>query len=252
MPLAPSMDHPGPMALCVRDLALLLQTIAGADPRDPTCSDRPVPDLLAALNRPLAKPRLGRVRGLFDDLAEPPVRALMDQVCDTFRVKGATVTDVALPGIFADVVQRHRIVMAVEGATFHAVRLLRHPEDYQPKIKALLEEGLACPAPDYARCKDHQRQLSQEILSCFQGVDALLAPAITGPAPDANSTGNPAFQAPWSYTGVPTVSFLAGRSSEGLPLAIQLVGRPWSEAELLASSAWCEQALGMEYREPPG
>jgi aspartyl-tRNA(Asn)/glutamyl-tRNA(Gln) amidotransferase subunit A len=89
------------------------------------------------------------------------------------------------------------------------------------------------------------------MLTCFEGVDALLTPATRGPAPDAATTGDPAFNSPWSYTGLPTVSFPAGRSPEGLPLAIQLVGRPWTEAELLAAAAWCEDALGIAFGEPP-
>ena len=90
------------------------------------------------------------------------------------------------------------------------------------------------------------------MLACFAEVDALLTPATTGPAPDASTTGNPAFNSPWSYTGLPTVSLPSGRFSDGLPLAIQLIGRPWAEPELLAAAAWCEAALGVEYVEPPG
>lgn len=251
VPLAPSMDHPGSMARCVRDLAILLQAIAGPDSRDPLCSDRAVPDLTAAWTKPLSAPCLGRVRGLFEELAEPPVHALMDRVSDVLQTRGATVASVALPAGFAEVIARHRTVMAVESAAYHGSRLRRHPDDYLPKIRGLLEEGLACPAAEYARCKEHQQLLSREVLACFDGVDALLAPATTGPAPDASTTGNPAFQSPWSYTGLPTVSFPAGRSPEGLPLAIQLVGPHWSEAKLLATAAWCEAALGIEAADPP-
>jgi aspartyl-tRNA(Asn)/glutamyl-tRNA(Gln) amidotransferase subunit A len=240
VPLAPSMDHVGPIARCVRDLAILLQAIAGPDPRDPLCADRAVPDLTAVLDRPLPPPRLGRLRGMFEERAEPPVRAMMEQLTASYRERGAAVGDVALPASFAEVIPRQRTVMAVEGVAYHEPRLRRHPEDYEPKICGLLEEGLACTATEYARCREHQRQLSREILACFDGVDALLTPATTGPAPDAGTTGDAAFIAPWSYTGLPTVSFPAGRSPDGLPLAVQLVGRPWSEAELFAAAAWCE------------
>jgi aspartyl-tRNA(Asn)/glutamyl-tRNA(Gln) amidotransferase subunit A len=82
-------------------------------------------------------------------------------------------------------------------------------------------------------------------------VDALLTPATTGPAPDAATTGDPAFNSPWSYTGLPTVSFPAGWSADGLPLAIQLAGPAWSEADLLAVAAWCEGVLGVPEKEPP-
>jgi Asp-tRNA(Asn)/Glu-tRNA(Gln) amidotransferase A subunit family amidase len=113
-----------------------------------------------------------------------------------------------------------------------------------------LEEGLACPAPEYARCKEVQRQLREEMLPCFTDVDALLSPAATGPAPDAATTGDPLFNSPWSYTGLPTVCFPGGRSRDGLPLGIQLVGTPWSENGLLTVAAWCEDAVALEAAEP--
>lgn len=246
VPLAPSMDHVGPIAGCVRDLALLLQALAGPDPYDPACADRPVPDYVAALARPPAPPRLGRLRGLFEERAEGPVRALMDEVTAAL----GPVRDVALPAEFAEVLPRHRTVMAVEAAAFHGERLRRHPDDYGPRIRELVEEGLACPAPEYARCKEHQRALTAAVGACLHDVDALLTPATTGPAPAADTTGDPAFNSPWSYTGLPTVSIPAGWTREGLPLAIQLVGRPWGEAELLAAAAWCEERLAVEQREP--
>jgi aspartyl-tRNA(Asn)/glutamyl-tRNA(Gln) amidotransferase subunit A len=250
MPLAPSMDHPGPMATCVRDLAPLLQVIAGPDPLDPGCAGQPVPDYLAALRSASAPPRLGRVRGLFEEKADPQMRTMTDRAFARLKAAGAAVVDIALPAEFREVLPRHRVVMAVEAAMFHEPRLRKHPEDYDPKIRSLLEEGLACPAPEYARCKEHQRRLSEAMLPCFDGVDGLLVPATTCPAPDATTTGDPAFNSPWSYTGLPAVSFLSGWSEEGLPMGLQLVGRPWSEAEALATAEWCESRLEVERRTP--
>jgi aspartyl-tRNA(Asn)/glutamyl-tRNA(Gln) amidotransferase subunit A len=249
--LAPSMDHPGVIGRCVRDLAILLQAIAGPDSRDPVCGARPVPDYTARLNEPLAAPRLGHLRGLFEERADPVVRALMEQVASALRTGGAQVQPVALPAAFREVVSRHRTVIAVEAAAYHAPRLQRHPEDYRPCIRALLEEGLAYPAAEYARCKEHQRELTKAMTAYFAEVDALLTPATTCPPPDAATTGDPAFNSPWSYTGLPTVSLVAGWTDNGLPLAIQLVGPAWSEAELLRVAAWCEQTLAVEPREPP-
>ena len=250
VPLAASMDHPGPMARCVPDLALLLQAIAGPDPLDPACADRPVPDYWAALERS-APPRLGRLRGLFEEKADPAVRTMADRAAARLAAAGAAVVDVSLPSAFTEVLPRHRVVMAVEAAMFHELRLRQHPEDYGPNIRALLEEGLACPAPEYARCKDHQRRLTGLMGSCFADVDGLLAPGATCPAPDATTTGDPAFNSPWSYTGLPVVSFLSGWTTEGLPLALQVIGRPFGEAELLGIAAWCEARLGVEQRDPP-
>jgi aspartyl-tRNA(Asn)/glutamyl-tRNA(Gln) amidotransferase subunit A len=255
MPLAPSMDHIGAVAPCVTDLALVMQVIAGPDPRDPSCSPRPLPDLVAGVRSQgsgVGPPRIGRVRGLFEGLADGPVRSMMDRVATQLRGRGAPVIDLALPAGFAEVIPRHRAVMAVEGAAFHQVRLQRHPEDYAPNIRQLLEEGLACPAAEYARCKDHQKELSQAMLALFDDVDILLTPATTSGAPGVDTTGNPAFNAPWSYTALPTVCFPSGWSPDGLPLGLQLVGRPWGEAELLAAARWCEDAVAFEAREVSG
>jgi aspartyl-tRNA(Asn)/glutamyl-tRNA(Gln) amidotransferase subunit A len=237
MPLAHSMDHPGPIGRCIRDLALILQVIA--DPMD------------IGSTLPPAAPLLGRVHGLFDDLAEPRVKAAIDEVQAMLAKAGATVKEVSLPARFSEVIPRHRVIMAVEAADFHQARLMKHPEDYSPKIRSLLEEGLNCPAPEYARCQEHQRQLTADMAACFEEVDVLIMPATTGPAPDASSTGNPAFNSPWSYTGLPAASFPTGQFVNGLPLALQLVGARGSEAELLAASRWCEQALDAKPLTPP-
>lgn len=238
VPLAPSMDHPGPLGTCVKDLALLFRTIATPQPRE-------APGLNGSTLR------IGRLHGLFDDLADPVMHALMERVTAVFRERGAQVVDVDLPAGFTEVVGRHRIIMAVEAASFHETRFRRHPEDYDPQITALLEEALACRAPEYARCKDHQRDLSIGMDSCARGVDVLLTPATTGPAPDAATTGNPAFNSPWSYTGLPTVSIPAGWSPDGLPLAIQLSAARNGDSRLLTAAEWCERVLEFERRAPP-
>jgi aspartyl-tRNA(Asn)/glutamyl-tRNA(Gln) amidotransferase subunit A len=237
VPLAASMDHVGAMARCVRDLGILYQAIA-----DPQSSEEtPLPRL---------PPRLGRLRGLFQSGADAAILRTMDDVCERLSAGGATIVETALPDRFVEVTARHRTVMAVEAAAFHETRLRSVPHDYDLNIRALLEEGLACPAPEYVRCKEAQRRLRGEMLPCFTDIDALLTPATTGPAPDAATTGDPLFNSPWSFTGLPTVCFPAGRSREGLPLGIQLVGGPWSENGLLTVAAWCEDAAGLEAAEP--
>jgi aspartyl-tRNA(Asn)/glutamyl-tRNA(Gln) amidotransferase subunit A len=251
VPLAYSMDHPGPLARCVYDLAILLRAIVGSDVSDPTCSPRAAPDYLARLNSGGLLPRLGIVRGLFLERAEKSVQEMMDQTARMLSQRGAKLVDLALPASFSEVVARHRTVMAVEAATFHRSRFAQHPNDYSPMITALLQEGLSCKATEYADCKEHQRQLTQQMDSFIREVDALLVPATTSPPPDSTTTGDPAFNSPWSYVGFPTVSIPSAWTPDGLPLAIQLVGVPWSEAEVLAVAAWCEETLAVEQREPP-
>jgi len=250
VPLAHSMDHPGPIGRCVRDLAILLQSIAAYD----WDTQRTwVPDFMAALDGDIKPPRLGRLRGLFQDRAEPAVRQMMDEVEKTLTARGCEVVNVALPASFSDVIARHRTVMAVEGAQFHQQRLRKHPEDYGPNITKLLEEGIVCPAPEYAQAKKHQEQLQKEMWAVVGQFDAFLCPATTGPAPDKGTTGDPAFNSPWSYTGMPTVSFPVGLSDDGLPLALQLVGEQWqlNKSRLFRAALWCENVFVGRMPEPP-
>jgi aspartyl-tRNA(Asn)/glutamyl-tRNA(Gln) amidotransferase subunit A len=238
LPLAPSMDHVGSIARSVKDLAIIQKTLEG-----PGASD---------MGAPLpSAPRLGRLAGLFADLADASAKGCVDHVIECLQSRGAAFVDVILPAAFDDVLSRHRLVMAVEAAAYHQSRLQEHPEEYGPQITSLLREGLACSAAEYVRTKEHQRRLTAEMPGCFDGVDALLTPATTGPASAADTTGNPAFNSPWSYTGLPTVSLPAGWAPNGLPLAIQLVGRPGSDAQLLATAAWCEEAIAVDARLPP-
>ena len=239
VPLAVSLDHPGPLARCVRDLRLLLEPIVEfrlfPEPLDP---EHPV--------------RLGRALGLFERDADPSVHAAMDETVARLRRQGIEIVDVALPASFEEVLTRHRTVMAVEAATWHRERFARHVDDYPPHIRRLIEEGLSIPATRYAACKIHQGSCRAE-MDRLLGVQEmfLLTPATTSPAPPADTTGNPAFNSPWSYTGLPTVSMPTGQFVGGLPLGIQLVGPRFEDSKLLAAAERVESALAVPVRFPP-
>jgi Asp-tRNA(Asn)/Glu-tRNA(Gln) amidotransferase A subunit family amidase len=237
MPLAHSMDHPGPMAHDATDLAILLRAIAPPHGREG------VANYVEKTATPTSRPRFGRLRQLFEEKADQAVKDMMDELAHRFSEGGAIIEEFALPAGFSDVLPRHRIVMAVEAAQYHEARLRRHPDDYAPRIKQLLEEGLACPAPEYARTKEHQQELSRAMRHALHSDVVLLCPATPGPAPAADTTGDPAFNSPWSYTGLPTVSIQTGYSVDGLPLALQLVAGPHREGLLFSVAAWCEKRL---------
>ena len=247
VPLAPSMDHPGPMARCVKDLALLLQVMAAG-----STMMMGTPNYEMLLSEESDPPRLGRLRGMFEDLAEPAVRKMMDNVQSVLNESlEDPIAEVALPASFGTILADHRVVMAVEAAEFHQVRLRRHPEDYPPCIRKLLEEGLSCPAPVFRRCLQQHHQARADIEDCFNNdVEVLLLPATTSPAPSADTTGNPAFNSPWSYTGLPSLSFPTGEYVNGLPLAIQVVGRWGEETKLFQAALWCEKILGVKPLQP--
>jgi aspartyl-tRNA(Asn)/glutamyl-tRNA(Gln) amidotransferase subunit A len=231
LPFATSLDHPGPMARTINDLSILWQALAGPDPRDrrPLAPDAPI--------------RLGRLRGFFDERAEPSMREALEGATDAIRSVGLTVVERDLPAPFESIHAEHRLIMAAEAAGVHEDWLREHPDDYPPRIRELIEEGLGIPAARYARARGRQQALIDSIGGLFEGIDALVTPAAIGPAPGPDTTGDPMMNSPWSYTGLPTVNFPIGLSPDGLPLGIQLVGDHFAEAQLLEIARRCEAAL---------
>ena len=133
--------------------------------------------------------------------------------------------------------------MTAEMGAQHELALAERGGDYLPCVRGLIEEGLQVSAIQYVRAKRHQAALCREMATAFEGNDVLACPATLGPAPALETTGNPAFNSCWSYTGLPTVSFPIGLAPDGLPLSIQLVGRAHDEATLFSAAQWCEQTL---------
>jgi aspartyl-tRNA(Asn)/glutamyl-tRNA(Gln) amidotransferase subunit A len=239
--LAPSMDHMGVMANCVRDVGILLHAIGGGridavrhrQKRNRRETDTDAPLLLQQL------------RGGYESIAENDYLQVFGELIHS---KLRTVTrERTQPPAFCDVWRQHQTIMAVEAARYHGPRLRRHPNDYPPRIRGLIEEGLSKPATEYAAARQHREELQRQLVD--YGGGTLLLPATTGPAPAAATTGNPAMNSPWSFTGFPAVSLPFGWTHDGLPLAIQLVGSPDADEDLLGTALACEELLQFERRE---
>lgn len=261
LPLAPSLDHVGVMANSVRDLGFLYRVIAGdmnyakyggIDVRDPLAVG--LNWGIARIRRKLDPPHgLQLTNDFFAERTEPETASAFRQMIDRIAPSdgvGPPLRDVVLPAAFGTILPAHYTVMAVEAATYHRERIARHPEDYPPKIAQLIRDGLSTPAPDYQtalRLKDaiHYELTQRDI------PDDLLVPATIGPAPPADTTGNPAFNSPWSFLGLPVVSLPFAWTANGLPLAVQLVSERYKEDELLQSAERLEASIGFARRPLP-
>lgn len=250
VPLSFHLDHIGPIARCSYDLAVLLQAIAGGDPLDPWSAQREVSDFAGLIDTAqidrASPPRLGVLGGFFDEYADAEVRSATQQAVEKLRSAGAELVEVSLPSSFEAFLENHRIVMAVEAAEYHRERFPAKREKFGPEIAQLLSEGCAAEARDYAAALAHQQLFRHELQGLLKPYDALICSTTTSPAPTIETTGDPRFNSPWSYSGLPTVSLPCGLSSDGLPLGIQLVGPAWDEAQLLAVAAWCEAKIGFD------
>jgi aspartyl-tRNA(Asn)/glutamyl-tRNA(Gln) amidotransferase subunit A len=186
---------------------------------------------------------LGRLRGFFEDEASTEMRSAFDGALASLADAGARIVDATLPRSFDEIHRQHRRIMCYEAAGIHRAAFRETREDFLPRIAELIEEGIALSASDYAAAISHQRQAVAEIEPLFDGADVAVCPAAPGAAPDASTTGNPVFNSPWSYVGLPTVSFPIALDPVGLPLSIQLVGRRLDEGRMFGAALWCERVI---------
>jgi len=245
------LDHLGPLARTVSDVALVLQVLAGHDALDPSSSRALVPDYLQAVQRADRPPRLGLLRQFYLEGADPELRAHTEAVAEQLGRAGAAVEEVKLPDSFCAVLAAHRIIMHVEAAAVHADLFRQHADLYRPNLRATIETGTLIPAVSYMQAQRIRRQFRQDMTQLFRRVDFLVAPAATGPAPHGlTSTGDPSFNSPSSFSGLPAITMPSGLSGAGLPLAIQLMGPAFAEDRLLAAARWCEVTLNVNVKPP--
>ena len=247
LPVSFSLDHVGPLTRTVQDAALVFQTIGGFDPTDPLSSDRKMPNCVEAVQTQLnTPPRIGVTSPFFMEKADDDMRRATELAIEAFRAGGAEVIEVVPPKSLKDVLKKHRLIMYVEAAAYHADRFEQDAEKFRPNLRGLIQEGLLLPAVAYADALEHRLKFRLDMSNLFRKIDLLLTPATPTPAPHGlSSTGNPAFNAPFSHAGLPTIT-LPVTVSDGLPCGIQLVGPAWREDHLFQIAQWCETHLGFD------
>ena len=252
VPVSWSLDHVGILTRTVADAALMLTVLSGEDANDPGTLRQPAPDFSQQMAAESERaPRLGLVRQYYEDYATPEMWAHTEAVAHRLASAGAEVVELPLPASFAWVHSLQRIVMNVECAAFHQSNHRLRAADYGPRIRAGIEMGLLTPAPAYLKAQRLRREFRAALSAMVGQVDAVMTPATPSPAPrDLTTTGDAAFQVPWTAAGLPTVVVPSALSDGGLPMAVQLGGPMAEEGRLLGTAQWCERIVGLD--EGPG
>ena len=264
VPLARSLDHVGPLARAVEDLAIVLQVIAGCDLLDPTAAANPVPDYSGALRGRLGRLRLGWPREYFFEHIDDQVRRAIEAAARVFVKLGAQIEEVSLPHIRDSAEPSTHIALA-EARLFHETaghfpaRALEYGED----VRKLLDKGASVSAVDYLKALEIQQTVLRDFQAAFGRVDAILAPAVPVPAPPLGEsilmiggereTVRSALirlNRPGNLTGLPAISVPCGFTRDGLPIGLQLIGPAWSEERLLRIAHAYEQATDWHTRRP--
>lgn len=258
--LAASLDHVGPMARSVRDVAVLLQVMAGPDPRDPTARQAAVPDYLAAANRGVRGLRLGVDRAWNAQGVDPQVAAALEAAEAVFRELGAQLVEVTFPDV-SQALTDWPLDCAVQAAVAHAATYPARRQDYGSVLASVIETGFAASAADYQRVLLRRLDLRGRADAVLAGVDVLLTPvhpfaplslatiATLGEQPDLIA-GLQRYTCPFDMTGHPTLALPGGVDAAGLPIGLQLVAADLGEPALLAAGTAFQAATAWHRRRP--
>jgi aspartyl-tRNA(Asn)/glutamyl-tRNA(Gln) amidotransferase subunit A len=249
-----SLDYIGPLARTARDCAIIFSAIAGHDPKDSTSSGRPLPDLSELEKASLAGVKIGVPGDAVLKTVDPAVANVLEASHRVLQARGATLREVPFPDLvkLADIGET---IIKSEAATMHRDWIRTRPQDYATQVRVRIEAGFFIPATQYLDALRLRRVLLEKFLAeTMAEVDLLHAPVVPFPIPTIRETDVEAeageavlrvvrsmttYTRPFNFLGVPAISVPCGFDPAGLPVAFQLVGRPFDEAPCLrAASAY--------------
>jgi aspartyl-tRNA(Asn)/glutamyl-tRNA(Gln) amidotransferase subunit A len=262
-PLCWSLDHVGPMARTVEDVALALGVLAGHDPRDPGSVRARIPSYRRALRADLNGLRIGLPAGLFFQRLEEDVRLAVESAVRRLRALGASVSGIEVPGL--DEASAAAFVTLFGEAASSLERWHRtRADDLGADVRGRLDAGAELTAAEYLKAQRVRRIVRASFLRSFERVDALVTPQLpltATPISDASVTidgiTEPVPAALTRFTritnllGLPSLTVPCGFSRAGLPIGIQVIGAPFAEPVVLRVGHAYERDAGWTARRPP-
>jgi len=259
IPLSWSLDHAGPMARSVEDCALLLQAIAGYDPKDPAAANVPVPDFRAGLKNGIKGLRVGVPRTRWFDEnkgTDPQTETVFNEALKVLENLGAVIVEIdGLP--FSIARKANQTILVAEAYAYHEKTLQNKPEKFGSSVRRRLLEGAFLSAADYITAQRARGELNEQIHANFSRVDVFATP--TAPRPpeafegmDPNEQNlRPNFTNPFNLTGLPAISVPCGFTQGELPVGLQIVAQPFEESVALRTAHAYEQATEWHNTRPP-
>jgi aspartyl-tRNA(Asn)/glutamyl-tRNA(Gln) amidotransferase subunit A len=261
MPLSFTLDTVGPLARSAEDCALIGSVIVGADPLDPTTSGAPAWNM-AATQRAPTEMTIGVPRKFYVDDLESEVATSLDDALATLRKLGARMVEVDLPDQTA-ISAAALIVLAAEATSLHTPWLRERAGDYGAQVRNRLQNGLAYSAVEYLEALRWRGPALAAHFAAINGVDIVIAPASRAAAPTIEETdvgGGPGaeaaiqaitrFMRPINYLGLPVLAVPAGASRSGMPIGLQLIGRPFDDETAIALGRAFQTATDHHRRIP--
>ncbi len=254
-----SQDHCGPMTWTVEDAAYMLQALAGHDPKDPTTSTAPVPDYSRSLREDVKGLTIGVPRHFFFEPnpdVNPEVVSIVEKGLGALEELGANLEEVHIPSL-EYVRAANSVIMLSEAYAFHEKNLKERPQDFGEMVRGRFRVGGLFSAGDYVQAQRCRQWIKREFADVLRKVDVLVTPTMTQQAAafkgyDATSTvRGPSFTAPFNVTGLPAISTPCGFTVAGLPVGMQIAGKPFDEPTVLRVAYTYQQHSRWFERRPP-
>ncbi|CAN5452271.1 amidase [soil metagenome] len=249
-----SLDHVGPLSRNVIDAALVMAAMSGYDRRDPGTVDIPVPDMVSGIGAGVAGKKIGIPTNYYTDRCDPEAAAAARNAASLLEGLGAELVEVTIP-MAEHIIAAEWAIMMPEASAYHQDCLRDSPEKFTDEVRTLLETGAAVLATDYVNALRLRTLMQAAWKEMYSTIDVVLAPTLVAAAalrsdpfitwPDG--TVEPAtaayvrYSAPANLTGLPSLSVPAGFTAEGLPLGVQIIGKPFAEPEILQVGYALEQ-----------
>lgn len=257
VPLSWNLDHAGPMARTVRDVALLYAAIAGHDPLDPASSETPVEDPLARIEDGVRGLRIAIPRDHFFERAVDEVARLVRAAIGVLEREGAVIEEVAFPRA-DELLATQATILGTDAAAFHRDRIRERPQDFGADVLARLRRGERHTGTEYAAARRRRDEIRHAVVDLLRPYAAMVTPTTAIPAPLAEA-GDAIAQAarltaltsPFNLTGLPAISVPCGLTADGLPVGLQIAAGPWQEATALRVARAYERATSWDPRRVP-
>ena len=256
-PLSYSLDHVGPLTRSVADNALLLQIISGHDSGDPGSAPEAAPDFTAALGREITGMRIGVLRHFHerDMQATAAVAGGIERALALLADLGAEIVEIETAPL-QDFAACNRIILLAEACAIHRRWLRERPQDYSALTRERLMPGLFITGIEYVEACRWRRQIAEQFDQTLRSVDVAICASSMGAPFPLDDPQAIAYEYPrqartaFNVTGHPALSLPVGFDGDGLPLALQIVGRYWDEATVYRVAHAYEQATDWHHRHP--
>jgi len=258
-----SLDHPAPMGRTVRDLAILLGIMSGVDPTDPSTKHVSVPDYTKVLDGEIRGMRIGLPRNYFIDDVQPAVAAAVDDAVRRLEKLGAVVVPITIPGIDG-IIESWLAIALAEAATYHQQNLRAKTSLYGADVRHLLQTGELTLATTYINAQRVRFAWKSSLREAMEIVDVILTPTLPNTAMKVGETVtrigakeetvfgvSARFCAPFNLAGFPAASIPCGFAPNGLPIGLQIVGKPFQEEVVLKVGHAFENDTDYHLRTPP-